>query len=174
MGIYWSIFLAFLKVGLFAYGGGPAMIPLIEKEVVTHNGWLTAEEFIDALAMANTLPGPIATKMALCVGLRTAGALGAASAIVAMLLPSTVFILILTTLYYKYRNVPSVQGIVRGVRPVVIGLLMVTVAHLAPRAVFTWDTFLLAFVSFLVVFYLEVHPIYLIAAAGLIGFVFYR
>ena len=174
MAIYWSIFVSFLKVGFFGYGGGPAMIPLIEKEVVGNHGWLTAEEFIDAFAMANTLPGPIATKMALCIGLRTGGPGGAAAAIVAMLLPSTIFILILTTLYYKYRNVPSVQGIVRGVRPVVIGLLMVTVAHLAPRAVFTWDTFLMAFVSFIVVFYLKVHPIYLIAVAALVGFVFYR
>jgi chromate transporter len=174
MGIYWSIFVAFLRVGLFGYGGGPSMIPLIEREVVTNYGWLTAEEFIDALAMANTLPGPIATKMALCVGLRTAGPGGAAAAIVAMLLPSTVFIFILTTLYYKFRNVPSVQGIIRGVRPVVIALLMVTIAHLAPRAVFTWDTFLLAVLTFLIVFYLKVHPIYMIAVAALVGFVFYR
>ncbi|MCK4235643.1 MAG: chromate transporter, partial [Candidatus Krumholzibacteria bacterium] len=74
MNIYWSIFFSFLRVGLFGFGGGPALIPLIEKEVVDHYGWLTAEEFIDVLAMANALPGPIATKMALCIGLRMGGA----------------------------------------------------------------------------------------------------
>ena len=174
MGIYWSLFTAFFKVGLFGYGGGPSMLPLIEREIVENHAWLSPEEFIDAIAMANTLPGPIATKMALCIGIRTAGAAGAAVSLIAMLLPSTIAISILTVLYYRYRNVPTVQGIVRGVRPVVVALLMVTVAHLAPRSVMTWDTFLIALVTFLVVFYLRIHPIYTIAVAAVIGLWFYR
>jgi len=173
-GIHWSLFLAFLRVGTFAYGGGPSMIPLVEKEVVHHYGWLTAEEFVDALAMANTLPGPIATKMALCVGLQVGGPLGAFWALLAMLLPSSVMIIILTVLYYKYRTLASVQGIVRGVRPVVIALLLVTVAHLSPRSVYSWDTFIIALAAFIVVFYLEVHPIYTIVAAAVFGLWFYR
>ncbi|MBN2183869.1 MAG: chromate transporter [Candidatus Krumholzibacteriota bacterium] len=174
MGLYWSIFIAFLKVGTFGYGGGPSLIPLIEKEVVTNYGWLTAEEFIDANAMANTLPGPIATKLAICIGMRTAGPLGAASALVAMLLPSSIFIIILTMLYYKYRSLPSVQGMIRGVRPVVIALLMVTVAHLGPKSVVGWDTFIIALIAFIVVFYLNIHPVYTILSAAFIGFMFYR
>ncbi|MCK4237447.1 MAG: chromate transporter, partial [Candidatus Krumholzibacteria bacterium] len=78
-----------------------------------------------------------------------------------------------TVLYYRYRNVPSVQGIVRGVRPVVIALLMVTIAHLAPKSVFTWDTFIIAFLTFVIVFYLKIHPIFTIILAGLIGYCFY-
>ncbi|MBN1883984.1 MAG: chromate transporter [Candidatus Krumholzibacteriota bacterium] len=174
MGIYWSIFLAFLRVGLFGYGGGPAMIPLIEREAVHTYGWMTPEEFIDVIAMANTLPGPLATKMAICIGLRTGGAAGAATALGAMLLPSTILIVIFTIVYYRYRNLASVQGIVRGVRPVVIALLMVTVAHLAPRSVMTWDTFLIALAAFALVFYLRIHPIYTIAVAALAGYLFYR
>ena len=174
MGIYWSIFSSFLKVGLFGYGGGPAMIPLIEREVVQHYGWLSAEEFIDVLAMANTLPGPISTKMALCVGMKTGGPFGAALAISGLLIPSSVLILILFILYSKYRTLTSVQGIIRGVRPVVIALLLVTVAHLAPRSVLSVDTFLIALGAFAVVFYLRVHPIYTIVVAGLIGYLFYR
>ena len=174
MGLYWSIFVAFLKVGLFGYGSGPALIPLIEKEVVGNHGWLTAEEYIDALGMANTLPGPIATKLAVCVGMRTAGAGGAAAALIALLLPSTVLVTVLAVFYYRYRNVPSVQGLIKGIRPVVIALLMVTVAQLSPRAVMSWDTFLLALASFLIVFFLKVHPIYMIVAAAFVGFIFYR
>ncbi len=174
MGLYWSIFLAFFKVGAFGYGGGPALIPLIEKEVVYNYGWLTSEEFVDALAMASTLPGPIASKLALCIGLKTAGPIGAVSALVAILLPSSVLIIILSMLYYKYRNLSSVQGALRGVRPVVIALLMVTVAHLAPRSVMNWDTFLIALVSFGVVFYLNVHPVYMIIVAAVMGLLFYR
>jgi chromate transporter len=172
--VLWSIFLAFLRVGLFGYGGGPSMIPLIEREVVDTYGWMTAEEFLDALAMANTLPGPIATKMALYVGHRVGGPLGAASALSALLLPSSVLIMILAVLYYRYKHLPSVQGIVKGVRPVVIALLMVTVAHLAPKAVLSWDTFIVALAAFVVVFYLKVHPIYTIVVAAILGLWLYR
>ena len=150
------------------------MIPLIEKEVVLNYGWLTAEEFIDANAMANTLPGPIATKLALCIGMETAGPIGAAAALVAMLLPSSILIIVMTMLYYKYRDLPWVQGMIRGVRPVVIALLMVTVAHLGPKSVVGWDTFVIALLSFAVVFYLNIHPIYAILSAAVLGLMFYR
>ncbi len=174
MSVYWFIFISFLKVGLFGYGGGPALIPLIEKEVVDHYSWLTAEEFIDTLAMANTLPGPISTKLAVCIGLQVGGPFGAATAIFALLLPSTVLILVLFMLYNRYRRVPSVQGIIRGVRPVVIALLMVIVANLAPKSVVSWDTFTIALCAFLAVFYFKVHPIYTITMAAALGFWFYR
>jgi chromate transporter len=174
MGIYWSIFLAFIRVGVFGFGGGPALLPLIEKEVVTNAGWLTPEEFIDMLAMANTLPGPIATKMALCVGLHAGGPIGAAAALTGILLPSSIAIVIFFVLYSRYRNVPSIQGIIRGVRPVVIALLMVVVAHLAPRSVLSWDTFLIAFCTFVIVFYFKVHPVFTIIVAAVIGYWFYR
>ena len=167
--LYWQLFIAFIRVGTFGYGGGPALIPLIEEEVVNNYGWLTVEEFTDALAMANTLPGPIATKLAISIGMKTAGPLGAVSAIVAILLPSSLLIIILSILYYRYRNIPSVQGMISGIRPVVVALLLITVANLAPRSVMSWDTFLIALVAFAVVYYFRVHPIYTIAAAAAIG-----
>jgi chromate transporter len=172
--MYLSLFMAFLRVGLFGYGGGTAMLPLIEKEVVSNYGWMTPEQFVDALAMASTLPGPIATKMALSIGLQVGGPFGAFVAIMAMLLPSSILILIFTVLYYKYKHLTSVQSIVRGVRPVVIALLLMTVANLAPRAVFTWDTFVISLAAFVAVFFLKVHPIYTIVVGGFIGLLFYR
>ena len=174
MELYWSLFVAFFKVGFFGYGGGPALIPLIQNEVVDVNRWLTVEEFTDALGMASTLPGPIATKLAVTVGMRTGGAWGAATALFALLLPSTVLVTILAIFYYRYRNAPAVQGALKGIRPVVIALLLVTVAHLSPRSVVSWDTFLIALATFAVVFYLRIHPIYMIVVAALVGFVFYR
>ncbi len=174
MGIYWSLIISFFKTGLFGYGGGPSIIPLVEKEVVSNYKWFTQEEFIDMLAMANSLPGPIATKMAICVGLKVGGPLGAVAALTAHLLPSTILIVVFTSLYFRYRGVPSVQGVMRGVRPVVVALLLVTVAHLAPKSVFTWDTFVIAVACFFVVFYLNIHPIYTIIAAALFGLFYYR
>jgi chromate transporter len=172
--MYLSLFMAFLRVGLFAYGGGPSMLPLIQKEVVDNYGWLTSEQFIDVIAMANTLPGPIATKMAISVGLQVGGPWGAFVALAAMLLPSSILIVIFTILYYKYKHLTAVQSIVRGVRPVVIALLLVTVAQLAPKAVYSWDTFIIALAAFVVVLYLKVHPIYTIAVAAILGFWLYR
>jgi chromate transporter len=172
--MYLSLFMAFLRVGLFAYGGGPSMLPLIQKEVVDNYGWLTSEQFIDVIAMANTLPGPIATKMAISVGLQVGGPWGAFVALTAMLLPSSILIVIFTILYYKYKHLTAVQSIVRGVRPVVIALLLVTVAQLAPKAVYSWDTFIIALAAFVVVLYLKVHPIYTIAVAAILGFWLYR
>jgi chromate transporter len=174
MGTYWPLIVSFFKTGLFGFGGGPSIIPLVEKEVVSNHHWLTQEEFIDVLAMANALPGPIATKMALCIGLKVGGPVGAVAALTAHLLPSTILIVVLTVLYFRYRSVPSVQGLTRGVRPVVAALLLVTVAHLAPKSVFTWDTFIIAVASFVVVFYLNIHPIYTIVAAAVFGVLYYR
>ncbi len=174
MGIYGQLIVSFFKTGLFGYGGGPSIIPLVEKEVVTNYQWLTPEEFIDVLAMANALPGPIATKMALCVGLKVGGPLGAAAALAAHIFPSTVLIAVLATLYFRYREVPAIQGITKGVRPVVVALLLVTVANLAPKSVFTWETLLIAIACFAVVYFLDVHPIYTIIAAGIFGLFYYR
>ncbi|UCF04739.1 MAG: chromate transporter [bacterium] len=174
MGIYWEMFVTFLRIGVLGFGGGPAFIPLIEKEVVHHHGWLTMEEFIDVLAMANTLPGPISTKLALCVGLKMGGATGAVVSLVGLLLPSSIAVIVIALFYYRYRHLPTVQGIVRGVRPVVVALLMVVVAHVAPRSVLTWDTFLIALVTFVVVFYFRIHPAITILCAAAIGLLFYR
>jgi chromate transporter len=174
MGVYGQLMLSFFKTGLFGYGGGPSIIPLVEKEVVTNYHWLTQEEFIDVLAMANALPGPIATKMALCVGLKVGGPWGAAAALGAHIFPSTVLIVILATLYFKYRSVPAIQGITKGVRPIVVALLLVTVAHMAPKSVFAWESALLAVACFAVVYFLDVHPIYAIIVAGIFGFFYYK
>lgn len=174
MGTYWSLFISFFKIGFFGYGGGPALIPLIQNEAVNVNGWLTIEEFTDAYGMASTLPGPIATKLAVTIGMQTGGAAGAAVALIALLLPSTVLVTLLAIVYYRFKDAPSVQGALKAIRPVVIALLLVTVAQLSPRSVLSWDTFLIALAAFAMVFYLHLHPIYTIVAAALIGFVFYR
>lgn len=174
MGIYWSLIVSFFKTGLFGYGGGPSMIPLVEAEVVHRNHWLTVEEFNDVLAMANALPGPIATKMALCTGLKVGGGWGAAAALFAHILPSTILVVALFGLYQKFSGLAPVQHAMRAVRPTVIALLLVTVANMGPKSLVSWETFVIAIAAFAVVFYLNVHPIYTILAAGVFGLLYYR
>ena len=149
------------------------MLPLLEMEVVHNHSWMTASEFVDTLAMASTLPGPITTKMAIYVGNQTAGPLGACLALTGLLMPSSLLIVALMLIYYKYRGVSFVEGMIKAIRPVVIGLLAVTVAHLSPNSVVSWDTLLIAAVTFCLVFFLKVQPVFIIIAAAVFGYFVY-
>lgn len=121
--IYWQIFLAFFIPNIVGYGGGPAIIPLIEAEVVGRYGWMSGQEFAETLALGNALPSPIATKMAGYVGFEVAGAGGAVIAVLATVLPSLVLMLGALGLLYRYRNSPKVQRMSQWVRPI-IALMM--------------------------------------------------
>ncbi len=117
--IHIPLFLAFFRVGIFGYGGGPSSIPLVHKEVVEHYGWFTDDEFGDLLALGNTLPGPIATKLAGYIGYRVAGPIGMINAVVATILPSILAMIALLTTLSMYKDKSWVQGMTKAVVPVV-------------------------------------------------------
>lgn len=121
--IYLQIFLAFFIPNIIGYGGGPATIPLIEHEVVDRYKWMTTEEFSDALALGNALPGPIATKMAAYIGFDQAGVLGAIIALFATVGPSLILMLLLLSILYRNRNSPRVKRLSSFVLPA-IAILM--------------------------------------------------
>ncbi|WIX35053.1 chromate transporter [Salinicola sp. JS01] len=125
----WQLFLAFLRVGLLGFGGGPSMIPLVRAEVVTRYAWMDDAEFGDVLAIGNTLPGPIATKMAGYIGYRVGGLGGCVIAVLAQILPCIVAMVALLGLFTRYRDQRWIEGMSQGVVPVV----MVMMAQL------TWD-----------------------------------
>jgi chromate transporter len=177
----WQLCLSFGKVGLFGFGGGPSMIPLIQEEVVVLQGWLTQDEFLDAFAFGNTLPGPIATKMAGFVGYKVAGGLGATVSLLAITVPTIVAMLLLLGFYLRNRENPAFESFLRGVRPVVIALLFLVVWEFAPRAfgalptwLSNWSLWLIATASFVLALRFNVHPALLIVAGGFIGIVFLR
>ena len=155
-----KLFLVFSKVGLLAWGGGPSMIPLMQQEVLAQ-GWLTPEGFIDALALGNALPGPIATKMSIYVGYEQAGILGAIAAVSGTIAPSGVLMLILAV-FFLGQKTPLIDAALTAVRPAVIGLLIWTAYDLGEavlrrggitwgQALTTnWDKFLIAAVVALV------------------------
>ncbi|WP_280568462.1 chromate transporter [Chromohalobacter sp. 296-RDG] len=126
-----QLFMAFLRIGLFGFGGGPSMIPLVHQEVVKRHAWMDDEAFADVLAIGNTLPGPIATKMAGYIGYRVGGSLGALNAVIAVIGPIIVAMIALLSLYARHGDQRWVQGMGQGVVPVV----MVMMAKL------TWDFF---------------------------------
>lgn len=162
-----NLFLAFLRVGLLGYGGGPAAIPLVQKEVVENYKWMTDDEFSDMLAMGNTLPGPIATKLAGYVGYRVSGIAGMMNALVASVLPTVILMIALLTTLSSFRDLDWVQGMTRGVIPVVAVLLGVLTWSFIDKSnkdlgwlKVTW----LIIVSALLIQTLGLHPAVIIAA----------
>ncbi|MFC4321932.1 chromate transporter [Litchfieldia salsa] len=125
----YHLFLAFFRVGILGYGGGPSSIPLVHKEVVEKYSWMDNDEFSDVLALGNTLPGPIATKMAGYIGYRVGGILGMINAIVATIVPTIILMIILLTSLASFKDLAWVGGMTKAVVPVV-GVML---------AVLTWQ-----------------------------------
>ncbi|MDM5315031.1 chromate transporter [Fictibacillus sp. b24] len=125
---YWELCVGFARTGVTGYGGGPSTIPLIEYEAVKKYKWMTEEEFGDSLALANTLPGPIATKMAAYIGYKIKGPLGAFVAIMAHIVPSIIAMIGLLGGLYAFKNSPVVKGMIHGVAPVV-GVMLAVMAY---------------------------------------------
>lgn len=122
--IYWQLFLAFFRVGIFGYGGGPSMIPLVHMECVKKYQWISSEEFSDYYALANTLPGPIATKMAAYVGYRQKGWLGAFIAICAITLPIVILMIGLLHFIAAIKSSGHVQGMIQAIQPVIAVMMI--------------------------------------------------
>ena len=118
--LYLEIFKAFLGPGSLTFGRGPSAIPLMQKEVVDNYQWLTPEEFTDSLALGNTLPGPIATKMSALIGYKMAGWFGALIGVVSTVLPTALTIILLMNIYNKFKDAQWMKGMMVAVRPVVV------------------------------------------------------
>ena len=162
-----DLFLAFFRVGMLGYGGGPSSIPLVYKEVVDKYGWMDAEEFSDTLCIGNTLPGPIATKMAGYVGYRVGGWLGTIIAVAATTVPTIVLMIILLTSLASVRHLPWVEGMTRGVVPVIAVMLGVLTWDFAKRAFKSLGrsaAFALLAISFIFTQTLNLHPALIIGA----------
>ena len=121
--IYLQLFLSFLQIGMFSFGGGYAAMPLIQGQVVTLHGWLTMSEFTDLITISQITPGPIAVNSATFVGLKIAGIPGAVVATVGCILPSSIIVTILARLYLKYRNLDLMQGVLKSLRPAVVAMI---------------------------------------------------
>ena len=121
--IYLELFLSFLQIGTFSFGGGYAAMPLIQQQVVNVHHWISLNEFSDLITISQMTPGPIAINSATFVGTRVAGMGGAVVATIGCVLPSCLLVSILAYLYYRYKTLSMVQGVLRSLRPAVIALI---------------------------------------------------
>ncbi|GED60188.1 chromate transporter [Brevibacillus formosus] len=117
--IYWQLFLAFFRIGIFGFGGGPTMVPLFYTECVKKYKWVTDEDFSDNLALGNALPGPIATKLAAFIGYRVKGWKGALVANIAVVMPIVLVMIGLLQVIYQWKDAPGVYGMIQAIGPVI-------------------------------------------------------
>lgn len=185
MALLWSIFILFTRVALFSWGGGQASLALMQRET-TAAGWLTPEEFADGVAVGNALPGPIAPQVSAFVGYKLAGTSGAIVAVIGTVVPATILMLVMIIYFYNVKDSPSMKSILAGVRPVVVGLLLWTTYDIA-RSVFNsdklgwgtalltgWDKIVFVLVTFGLLNFTTINPIFIIIGAAGLGFVLYR
>lgn len=173
MSLLTDIALGWARVGVFGFGGGPGMIPLMQAECVQANGWLTDEQFLEAIAASSALPGPIAVKMSVLVGAQVAGVPGAMAAFVGVTVPAVALISLLAGALMQFRATPAVSGAMRAVQPAVVGLLAWTVVSLAPDGIRSWSGALIAGGA-LAALAFKLHPAVVIVSAMIIGAVFMR
>jgi chromate transporter len=169
-----DIFIAFFRSGILGYGGGPSSIPLVYKEVVERFDWMNAEEFGDILALANTLPGPINTKMAGYIGYRVGGYVGMVNAILASILPTIVAMILLFASIDKIKQFNWVNGMIAAIIPVV-GVMMGTLTWQflknTKKDFGTGKTIVLSVLILIVLQFFHIHPAIVIAVCLIAAFV---
>lgn len=166
-----KLFITFFKVGLFTFGGGYAMIPLIEREVVQRYRWVSGTEFVDLLAISQSAPGVFAVNISVFIGNKLRGTRGALSASLGCVLPSVLIILAIALFFSHFRHLEVVNNVFMGIRPVVVALIAVPVFNVAKSAKIGWTTVWIPLLSALLIVVMGVSPIYIIFLAGICGFV---
>lgn len=162
-----TIFASFFRIGLFTFGGGYAMIPLIEREMIDRRAWIERREFLDLLTLAQSVPGPIAVNTAVFVGYRMRGLPGALAALLGTVLPSFAIILLIALFFANIRENPVVDAAFRGMRPAVVALIVGPVLSLSRGM--RWPMLGIIAAAALVIWGLGWSPIYVLAAAAAAG-----
>lgn len=181
--IYLQLFYTFFKIGLFGFGGGYAMLSMIQGEVVTRYNWVSSQEFTDIVAISQMTPGPIGINAATYVGFTSTGSIwGSVIATFAVVLPSFILMLTISKFFLKYQKHPAVESVFSGLRPAVVGLLASAALVLMNTENFgspTKDiyTFLISVIIFLIAFIgtkkYKANPILMIIACGIAGLILY-
>ena len=166
-----QIFWTFFKIGAFTFGGGYAMIPLIQREAVEHRKWVTDEDILDIVAIAESTPGPIAINSATFVGYRAGGILGSAAATFGVVLPSFVIILALSFVLNQFQNVIAVQYAFRGIQAGVLALLFKALYTMYKKSPKGWVSYVVIGASFLLTALLKVNVIFVIIGCAVFGLV---
>jgi chromate transporter len=164
-----SMFITFFKIGAFTFGGGYAMIPLIEREVVDKNHWIDKDEFIDIIAISQSFPGALAINSCTFIGYKISGVLGAILGLLGVALPSFIIIVIIAMAFNKFRNLYVVELIFKGINAAVPLLILVGVNSLTKVLDKTAINTIIVIITVILSVFMNVNPVYLILIAALYG-----
>lgn len=181
--IFWKLFLVFFKIGLFGFGGGYAMLSLVQRDVVDVNQWISSSEFTDIVAISQMTPGPLAINTATYVGFtavqndgysQNISVLGSAIATFAVCLPSLILVLMISVSYAKFRSNRYVAAAFLGLRPATVGLIAAAALLLMNSENFIdYKSFLIFIGAFVLTWKFKVHPILMIVLAAILGLIIY-
>ncbi|MEJ5240921.1 MAG: chromate transporter [Anaerolineales bacterium] len=194
--LLWDLFIVFTRVAMFSWGGGPASLALMQRETTSALWvppgqsdpvpWVTPEEFADAVAVGNALPGPIAPQVSAFIGYKLAGLPGAIAAVTGTVLPTTLLMLVMVIFFFGIKDSPTVQAMLKAVRPIVVGFLLWTAYDMAlsvfgarklgwPTALAQgWDKLLITLFAFGLLTYTKINPVFLILGGAVFGYLIYR
>lgn len=174
MKIIFEIFLSIFKIGAFTFGGGYAMIPLIEQEVVNNKKWLNKDEFMDVLVVAQSLPGAMAINASIFLGYRIAGILGAISALIAVILPSFIIIILIAAFFMQFRNNYYVNAAFMGITAAVPMLVLVGAISLDKGIPKNLRSLITILISLIALIFFHINPVVVIIVSGVYGAIFLR
>lgn len=172
MKVIFELFLAFFRIGLFTFGGGYAMLPLIERETVEKHEWSTNDEILDIFSMSQCTPGVIAVNTATFIGKKVGGVIGAVAATLGVVAPSIIIITLVATVLGNFSDLEVVQHAFAGIRAAVAALIFASCIKLYKSAVKSKVQLLICVIAFVLVAFFGVSPMIIVIVAGLYGYFF--
>jgi chromate transporter len=166
-----QIFFAFFRVGAFTFGGGYAMLPLMQKEVVEKKKWIKEEELIDIYAVSQSLPGAIAINSSTFIGYKIGKRIGAIVATLGVIMPSFIIIAIIAAFFSRFQDEPIAQAIFRGIRPTVVALISLAAIKIAKASIKEKVALFIAIAAFIIVMFFDIHAIFVIIGGAITGIV---
>lgn len=168
----WKLFCTYFKIGLFTFGGGYAMIPLIQREAVEKNHWITDDDILEIFAIAESTPGPIAINTATFVGYRVAGFWGSAAATFGVVLPSFVIISLIATVLREFGSYKAVKYAFWGIRAGVLALILKALFNMAKKVPKNIFSYIVAALAFLVVAFVDINVLYVVIGCAVLGVIY--
>lgn len=166
-----KLFFVFLRIGTFTFGGGYAMIPFIQREIVENNHWIKEEDIVDIFAIAQSVPGAIAINSAVFVGYQVAGVWGAVASILGVVLPSFFIITLIALYFHQFKDIPAIANAFEGIRSGVVALIVLAIIKLGKPSIKDVYGWCIAVGSFLLISTTSISAIYILLASAVIGLI---
>ena len=173
MNILINLFISFLKIGTFSFGGGYAMLPFIQREIVENHGWISINEFVDIIGISQMTPGPVAINTATFVGYKLSGVLGSIAATLGVVTTSFILVTIASRMIDKFKESKMLKSALMGMRPVLIALIINAFLSLAMESYTDLKSVIISLFIGAILLSKKVHPIMSIVIAGVLGIIFY-